>query len=230
MTSSGRHGVQFSPNDIHIFIVVFADDIILMSATIAGLQNQLNVLHDCTQRLYLNINLSKTKVMIFRKGGHLSVKEQWVFGNHRLEVVNSYKYGGFIFSTKLSFDVATNGEHLTRPRRGTFEIIKTLRKLGCSLPSLFFKLLTHRSCPLCSELWGIKARESIQKDHIQACKLVLNVPPHTQRYGVRRIGKIPIVYSGCSSLSAIMVPITTTAFMPLFQKSIRYVIWTTRRK
>ena len=50
MTSSGMHGVQFSPNDIEMFIMLFADDIILMSATIAGLQNKLNVLHDCTQR------------------------------------------------------------------------------------------------------------------------------------------------------------------------------------
>ena len=65
MTSSGRHGVQFSPNDIEIFIMLFVDDIILMSATIAGLKIQLNVLHDCTQRLHLNVNLSKTKVMIF---------------------------------------------------------------------------------------------------------------------------------------------------------------------
>ena len=116
MTSSGRHGVQFSPNDIEMFIMLFADDIILTSATIAGLQNQLNVWHDCTQRLHLNVNLSKTKVMIFRKGGHLSVKEQWVFGNQRLEVVNSYKYLGFDFSTKLSFDVAKNGENAAHLR------------------------------------------------------------------------------------------------------------------
>ena len=86
--------------------MLFADDIILMSATIAGFQNQLNVLHTCTHRLHLNVNLSKTKVMIFRKGGHLSAKEQRVFGNQRLEVVNSYKYVGFVFSAKLSFDIA----------------------------------------------------------------------------------------------------------------------------
>ena len=49
-------------------------------------------------------------MMIFRKGGHLSVKEQWVFGNQRLEAVNSYKYLGFNFSAKLSFDVATNAQ------------------------------------------------------------------------------------------------------------------------
>ena len=59
MTSSGRHGVQFSPNDIDIFIMLFADDIILMSVTTAGLQNQLNVLHNCTQRLHM-----KTKVRL----------------------------------------------------------------------------------------------------------------------------------------------------------------------
>ena len=172
--------------------------------------------------------------MIFRKGGLLSVKEKCVFGNQRLEVVNLYKYLGFIFSTKLSFDVATNGEHLTRARRGAFEVIKTLRKLGCSSPSLFFKLFDAQIVPCLlygSELCGIKARESIEKVHIQACKLFLNVPPPPpSRYGVRRIGKIPTVYSGCSSLSAILVPTTTTAFVSLFQKSIRYVKWSTRNK
>ena len=135
-----------------MFIMLFADDIILMSATIAGLQNQLNVLHNCTQRLHLNVNLSKTKVMIFRKGGHLSAKKQWVFGNQLLEVVNSYKYVGFVFSAKLSFDVATNGEHAIRARPGTLEIIKTSRKLGCSSPSLFFKLFDAQIVP--SLLYG----------------------------------------------------------------------------
>ena len=137
-------------------------------------------------------------MMIFLKGGHLSVKEQWVFGNQRLEVVNSYKYLGFIFSTKLSFDVATNGEHLTSARRGTVEIIKTLRKLGCSSTSLFFKLFEFDaqivpSLLYGSELWGIKARESIEKVHIQACKLFLNVPPHTPNdmvYG--ELGRFPL--------------------------------------
>ena len=137
MTSDGRHGFQFSPNDIDIFIMLFADGIILMSATIAGLQNQLNVLHNCMQRFHLNVNLSKTKAMIFEKGGHLSGKEQWVFGNQRLEVVNSCKYLGFVFSTKFSFDVAKNGEHLTRARRATFEIIKNIKKAGL-LFAIFF--------------------------------------------------------------------------------------------
>ena len=155
-----------------------------MSATVAGLQNQLNVLHDCTQRLHLNVNLSKTKVVIFRKGGHLSAKEQWVFGNQRLEVVNSYKCLRFVFPTKLSFDDSTNGEHLTRARRGTFEIIKTLRQLGCSSPSRFKKqkLLTHRSCPLCFLALNCgESRPVIQSKKFihKPVSLFLNESPHT---------------------------------------------------
>ena len=77
----------------------------------------------------------------------MSVKEQWVFGNQCLEVVNSHIYLVFVFST---FDV-TNEDHLIRARHGTFEITKTLRKLGCSSPSLFFKTSWGTdSCPLFS--------------------------------------------------------------------------------
>ena len=55
-------------------MILFADDIILMSATIASLQNKLNVLEDCTQKFHLNVNFGNTKVVIFLKGGYLSAK------------------------------------------------------------------------------------------------------------------------------------------------------------
>ena len=71
--SQGKHGLQFSPNDIEIFIM-FADDIVLLSATIIGLQNQITALYNAVNRLRLQVNLSKTKVMVFRKGGYLSAR------------------------------------------------------------------------------------------------------------------------------------------------------------
>ncbi|WP_419587469.1 RNA-directed DNA polymerase, partial [Thiolapillus sp.] len=59
--SQGKHGLQFSPNDIEIFIMLFADDIVLLSATIIGLQNQITALYNAANRLRLQVNLSKTK-------------------------------------------------------------------------------------------------------------------------------------------------------------------------
>ena len=74
--SQGKHGLQFSPNDIEIFIMLFADDIDLLFATIIGLQNQITALYTAANRLRLQVNLSKTRVMMFRKGGYLSARER----------------------------------------------------------------------------------------------------------------------------------------------------------
>jgi len=83
--------------------MLFADDIILLSATIAGLQNQITALYNAANRLRLQVNFNKTKVMVFRKGGHPSARERWCYGSERLEVVNTYRYLG-LTSTPLSFN------------------------------------------------------------------------------------------------------------------------------
>ena len=71
-----------------------------------GLQNQLNALSVAAERLGLTVNLDKSKVMVFRKGGYLAAKERWFWGDQKLEVVNTYKYLGLIFSTGHSFTAA----------------------------------------------------------------------------------------------------------------------------
>ena len=52
--------------------------------------------------LSLTVNLDKTKVMIFRKGDHISVGEKWFYNGAETDVVNSYKCLGHILTTKLS--------------------------------------------------------------------------------------------------------------------------------
>ena len=41
---NGRHGIQLLLDMLELFILLFADDIVLLSDTIVGLQNQLDVL------------------------------------------------------------------------------------------------------------------------------------------------------------------------------------------
>ena len=42
----GKHGISLSPDLIQMLIMLFADDVILLSFTINGLQHQLNILND----------------------------------------------------------------------------------------------------------------------------------------------------------------------------------------
>ena len=112
------------------------------------------------------MNLSKTKVMVFRKEGYLSARERWFFGTERLEVVNTYRYLGLTFSTRLNFRVATDGEHLTRAKRGTIDILKTLKRLNCFSPGLFFKLFDAQldlSLLYGSELWGFEQHDVVEQ-------------------------------------------------------------------
>ena len=111
----GKHGVQLLPGTAELFFLLFADDNILLSTTPVGPQNQLNSLILVSNTLGLCANTDKTKVMAFRRGEHLSLGEQCFLGNRRLDVVNSYKYMGYLITTKLSLkmllgDIATRGK------------------------------------------------------------------------------------------------------------------------
>ena len=52
------------------------------------------------------MNLNKSSVIVFRKGGFWGRKEKWFYGDSELHVVNKYKYLGLFFSTKLNFNAA----------------------------------------------------------------------------------------------------------------------------
>ncbi|WP_419593838.1 reverse transcriptase domain-containing protein, partial [Thiolapillus sp.] len=86
----------------------FADDVVLLATTACGLQNQLDSLKVCCDRLKMEVNKDKTKVMVFRKGGHLSKHEKWYYDGAEMEVVNKYSYLGFVFTTTLSVKQGTD--------------------------------------------------------------------------------------------------------------------------
>ena len=110
ITETGRHGIQLLSGLVELFILLFADDVALLATTPYGLQNQLNSLKACCDRLHMEVNRDKTKVMVFRKGGYLSKHEKWYYDGIEMEVVNKYHYLGFAFMTTLSVKQGT--EHL----------------------------------------------------------------------------------------------------------------------
>ena len=79
VTENGRHGIQLVPGVIELFILLFADDVTLLSTTSTGLQNQLDCLKTCCQERKMEVNKDKTKMMVFRKGGFLAKNEKYCF-------------------------------------------------------------------------------------------------------------------------------------------------------
>ena len=99
MANEGKHGIQLLPCLIELFILLFADDLALLSCSPHGLQAQLDCVPRLCMELGLKINTEKSKIMVFRKGGFLGRYEQWSIDGNQLEVVNKYVYLGFTFTT-----------------------------------------------------------------------------------------------------------------------------------
>ena len=73
----GRHGAYFMIDAFELFILLLSDDVILMSETVVGLQTQLNSLQLAASELELKVNVNKSNIIVFRKGGYLGARERW---------------------------------------------------------------------------------------------------------------------------------------------------------
>ena len=106
---------------IELFILLFADDVILLATTPSGLQNQLNCLRDCR----------------VRKGGHLGKHEKWYYAGKSLNVVNSYTYVGFTFTTKLSYREGTS-TFVGKGKKAVLHLCKASTRLKDNYDKTFF--------------------------------------------------------------------------------------------
>ena len=63
---NGNNGINMYM--FKMFLILYADDIVIFANNAEELQSNLNMLHDYCQRWKLSVNTSKTKIVIFRKG------------------------------------------------------------------------------------------------------------------------------------------------------------------
>ena len=110
--------------------------------------------------------------------------------------MNKYKYLGLTFSTRNSFSAALE-ESAVKAKKATMQILRTLKKIQCNSPSVFFKLFDSQVVPsllYAAEIWGHKHYDQLERVHIFACKRFLRVPIKTTNdivYG--ELGRYPLL-------------------------------------
>ena len=104
--------------------LMYADDLILISETATGLQICLDKLRDYTEKWDLKLNLKKTKIMVFNKGGRKNTIP-FFFGGNVVEQTTSYKYLGTIITDTGNFKL--NRSNLKRKGlRASYIILKNI--------------------------------------------------------------------------------------------------------
>ena len=194
--NNGRHGVSLSSDFVQLVILLFADDMILISETVIGLQTQLNSLFSAASRLQLKVNMNKSNIMVFRKGGYLGARERWIYDGCMMRVVNSYKYLGICFSTRLSFYHACQ-DLVSRAKRALLCIMSKLYRIDCNSINVFLKIFDAQVQPVVlygTEIWGLDSSSSvIDNVHLFGLKRYLGVDRRTPNdlvYG--EVGRFPI--------------------------------------
>ncbi len=179
---NGRHGASFINDYFELFILLLADDVVLLSETVIGLQTQLNSLQRASSSLQLKVNMSKSNIVVFRKGGYLGARERWTYDSVVLPVVNVYKYLGVLFSTKLSFTASCH-DLTSKAKNAALCIMQKLRMLNNNSFELFLKLFDSQVQPIAlygAELWGLEtAAVHCEKVHLFALKRFLGVEMRT---------------------------------------------------
>ena len=126
------------------------------------------------------VSLSKTKILIFNQ--KINDGRAFKVGINHIEVVNEYKYLGFIFDTHLKDSLDTVSDHLLRQaQKATYQARKLSGAvLGRLSPKLAFKVFDTQILEYGSEIWyKVKACDKHEKFHLCYIKSTLGVRSQT---------------------------------------------------
>ena len=137
----------------------------------------LNLLSEYCTSWKLKVNATKTKVLIFRKGGTLQRNLVFMYEDQPIEIVRSFKYLGIVFTTGGSFSEAQT-TLAGQAQKAILKLNKYLYKFTYVSPKhkleLFDKLISpilNYSC----EVWGFCQANAVERVHMQFCKKLLGV-------------------------------------------------------
>ena len=94
-------GIRFGNNTVSILL--YADDLILLSSNEENLQIMLNKMLQWCRKWRLKVNESKTKIVHFRNVRKCQTKYKFIYDDKILNVVTEYKYLGVIFDEHMTF-------------------------------------------------------------------------------------------------------------------------------
>ena len=94
--------------DITVSHLLWADDLVLLALNAKSLQDNIDILHKFCQKMGLEINIKKTKVLTFCPGRQNPLYENFLLGDEPIDHAEQYCYLGIVFHRSGSFTAANN--------------------------------------------------------------------------------------------------------------------------
>ena len=167
---------------IQLFVLLYADDIILTTPTASDLQKALDILENYCIRWNLTVNVIKPKIVIFRKGGRLPLNIKFTYKGVEIEIVTKYLYLGVVFTSGGSC-FKTQKTLARQALKAILTFNKYLYKFTSLKMSHVLDLFDRLIAPILnysSEVRGFHKSYDIEAVHLYFCKKLLGVKQSTQ--------------------------------------------------
>jgi exonuclease III len=164
---------------LKLYILLYADDTVILAENAAELQKALSAMNAYCLKYKLEVNTTKTKVVIFSKG-KVRKYPDFHFGNIELDVVGEYTYLGIIFNYNGKFNNAVH-KLATQGTKAMYVILSKAQKL-CLPIDIQLQLFDAMIKPILlysSEVWGYQSLEPVEKVHRKFLKHILKVNSST---------------------------------------------------
>ena len=180
--------------DICLILLLFADDMVLIGENPHDLQCSLNKLNEYCNKWGLEVNVDKSKIVVFRKRGGLKTGEKWSYGQENIEIVNFFTYFGVTLNYTGNFNLNTQalyGKSLKALNNLVANLTKYETKPKVALE--LFDSFVGSILMYASEVWGFCKSKKLENTHVKFCKTILGVRKSSSNVAVYgELGRYPL--------------------------------------
>lgn len=194
LKDAGCSGIQVNDTS-DVMLLMFADDIAMCADTPGRLQKMLDTLALFCRKWGLKVNLMKTKIIVFRRGGIVKSTEKWFYNGEVVECVNHYKYLGLFFTSKLSWSLAKK-TLASQAGKALNSLYLCNAKCGGIPSKIYFDMFDKMILPILlygADIWGFKYSEKIEQVQVKFCKRLLGLTSvASNEAALGEVGRYPL--------------------------------------
>ena len=84
LKANGCQGIYLDERTQNVMILLYADDIAMCSDTVGRIKKMIDVLGQFCEKWEMIVNLTKTKIVVFSRGGCLKQNEKWYYNGGKI--------------------------------------------------------------------------------------------------------------------------------------------------
>lgn len=164
--------------------LAYADDVGMVAETREEMVCMLVTLSKYLKRKKLKLNVEKSKMMVFRKGGGRDKVRTWKWEGQEIEEVKEFTYLGYKFQRNNSPNqhIRMLAAKATRAMKQVWGIGEQLFANSPKTRIMMFEVLVKSILMYGAEIWGWKEREMLEKIQLKYLRWVMGLSRSTPSY------------------------------------------------